>query len=171
MVDRRGAGDQRVGVLPDGLLAAVPEELLRRRIPRGHPVIRIDRDDRGRADLQQRLEVPLLPLQLADVVIDDQIPGRLSLLDHRHDDQLDVRKRSVPAGSLSNRMESSSSENLFVAHGRAAQIFSRRDQIVQLAPDCLIPRVAEQVLRSQVPRRDAAVPVNRDDRCRIDLHQ
>ena len=101
-------------------------------------MIRIDRDDRGRADLQQRLEVLLLALQFADVVVDDQVPGALALLGHRHGGQLDVRKRPVFAGALGHRMESSRPENLLIAHAAATQIFSPGDQIIQLAPDRLL---------------------------------
>ena len=131
----------------------------------------IDRHDRGGTDLKQRLKVLLLPLQLADVVVDDQIPGGLALLDHRHDDQLDVRKRAVPAGSLRHGMEASRSEDLSVAHGLAAQVVSSDDQVVEVAPDRLVPRVAEELLGSQVPGRDDPVVVDGDDGCRVDLHQ
>ena len=39
----------------------VAEELLSRQVPRRDPPIQIERDDRGRADLEQRLEIALLP--------------------------------------------------------------------------------------------------------------
>ncbi len=105
VVERLGVGDQPIDVPPDGVLPGVPEKLLCGRVPRRHLAVRADRDDRGWAHLQQGLVVLLLTLQLTDVVVDDEIPGRLALLDHRHDDQLDVRKRAVPAGSLGDRVE------------------------------------------------------------------
>src|SRR5215207_9457187 len=89
-------------------------------------------------------------LELGDVVIDDEIPGGVAPLDHWHDDQLDVGKRAVSAGSPSDGVETSRSEGLVVAHGLAAQVLSN-DQVVEVAPDRLVPRVAEELLGSQVP--------------------
>src|SRR5919106_3055352 len=133
-------------------------------------MLRVDGDDRGGTDLEQRLVVLLLALQLADVVVDDEIPGGVGPLDHRHDDQLDVSKRAVPAGSSSDGMETSRSEGLVVAHGLAAQVLSD-DQVIEVAPYRLVPRIAEELLGSQVPRRDDPVAVDRDDGCRVDLDE
>src|SRR5919198_1561182 len=53
-------GDQILEVATDRVSGCVPEELLGRQVPRGDLPVETQRDDCGRADLQQRLEVELL---------------------------------------------------------------------------------------------------------------
>jgi hypothetical protein len=53
-------GDQILEVATDRVSGRVSEELLGRQIPRGDLPVETERDDCGRADLQQRLEVELL---------------------------------------------------------------------------------------------------------------
>ena len=53
-------GDQVLEVATDRLSGRVPEELLGRQIPGGNLPVETERDNRGGADLQERLEVELL---------------------------------------------------------------------------------------------------------------
>ena len=55
---------ERVDRAADRVLRRVPEQALGRRVPAGHHLVPIHRDDRDRADVDERLEVLLLPADL-----------------------------------------------------------------------------------------------------------
>ena len=57
---------QRVDRAADRVLRRVPEQMLRRRVPAGHHLVPIHRDDRDRTDVDERFEVLLLRADLLE---------------------------------------------------------------------------------------------------------
>ena len=85
-------GHQVVDVAADGLLGRVAEEALGGRVPGGDGPIGGHEGDRDWAELDQCLVVPLLTLDLGDVVVDDHVADALLAHDDRRGEHLDVHE-------------------------------------------------------------------------------
>src|SRR5919197_4745045 len=64
LVEQLGPEDEILDRPPERLLLRVPEQRLSSGVPRRNPLIKVERDDRDRADLDQGLDVLLLAAQL-----------------------------------------------------------------------------------------------------------
>jgi hypothetical protein len=107
-----------------------------------------------------------------DVVVDDQIAGRLVIDGHRNREDVHVDKRAVLPGSAGNRMETLSRGELVEVGGvLRVQVLAIGDQMLEVPTDRLSGRVPEELLGRQVPGGDLPVETERDDCGRADLQQ
>ncbi len=103
----------------------------------------------------------LLPLEFADIVVDRVRPDRLAVAADRDDEHFDVDEGSVPARATSDDMDVTLLPRLLIEPGGFGTDFHRiRDEIVDVATDCLLPRVAEERLGRGVPGDDLVSEVD-----------
>jgi hypothetical protein len=103
-------------------------------------------------------ELSIAPLSLVlcpergDVVVDDEVSGRPTLHRHQHREELDVHERAVLPATPRHGPEAPARDQLVVVADRLRpEVVSIRDEVVQVTPDRLRPRIAEQGLGGQVP--------------------
>ena len=159
LVQLRPGRDEVVGLPPDGLLGRIPEEPLGRGIPGDDLRVEVGDHDRRRADLEERLEVALLLLELGDVVVEDVLRDELApdLDGPPHD--VDVDERPVlprPLGDGAHRATLARSRSISFPSSRRS---ASRHQVVDVPTHRLLGRVAEQPLGGRVPRRHDLVQV------------
>jgi len=90
-----GPGDEVVDLAAERLRARVAEQRLGCWIPRGHDVLEVGRDDRNRADLEERLDVVLLPW--------DRNRERPARPTNRADPPIGATYQSKPPREMGNR--------------------------------------------------------------------
>ena len=161
-----------VDVPADRFFGCVAKEPLRGRIPRGDDRLEVDRPDGRGTDLDEGLVVPLLALQLADVVVEDFVAGRLAVYGDGDGAEIDVDERPVFSRAARDGSEAAGARRL--AHegiSFRSQLVRVGDQIVQPSSNRLVPRVPEESFRLGVPGRDLRLQISRHDRDGTDLEQ
>jgi hypothetical protein len=162
--------NQIVDADSDRLFRAVAEEAFRPGIPRRDVHLVVDRDDRGRADVQDGFEPALLPLNLADVVIQDQDPDPLLAHDDGRRNHLDVHEGTVLSCPAADRLGPfPPHRGTAVRLGLLAKVGQGGDEVVELLADRLLGRVSEQRLGAGVPGLHRPVQVGHHDGRRADL--
>jgi hypothetical protein len=162
--------DQVIDVAPDGLLGRVAEQLLGSGIPRSDPPVEIGRQDGLGADLEERLEKPLLPLELGDVVVDAQRPHRGAVYEQRSGQHLDVDEGPILPGPPGHRVDPIfPGHALADAHGALVQLLRLGHEVVDVSSDRFRGRVPEQPLGRGIPGHDGCLEVGDDRRRGADL--
>ena len=164
--------DEIVDAHPDRLVRAVAEEAFRFGVPRRDVHLDIQRDDRGRADVQDGLEPALLLLNLGDVVIDDVAADLLPTRDHRDDQEFDIEDGPVASGPLRDRTDQlAARRGLGVRLRVLMELRPGGQQVVRGPSDGLLGREAEESFGRRVPRDDPRVEVGDHDGRRARLQQ
>jgi hypothetical protein len=144
--------NELVEVGSDCLLGRVTEETLGAWVPRGDPRVLIDSNDRGRAEREDRLEPPLLPLNLGDVVVDDVEADLLSTHRHRRYEELDVHQRTVAPRTPGDGLDLfTASRRLRDGERLVVKLRGRGDEIVEDTANGILGHVAEQSLSARIP--------------------
>jgi hypothetical protein len=126
----------------------------------------------GTDGLRRFLRLAARAHELADVVIDDVVAPHLTARHDRSDEQFDVDERTVPARPARDEVDVTQLPRLDVARCSFGTHFRRvRDELVDVATDCLVPAVAEQRLGGRVPGDDRVGEVEFDDRRRTVLQE
>ena len=165
-------GDEIIELAPDRLRLGVSEELLGGRIPGRDAFVRVECDDGGRTELEQGRVVLLLPLELADVVVDDIGADLLPADDDRRRPDLDVDERAVLPQALPDEHPFFAEQPLLAELDRVRmEALVVGDQVVDVPSDRLLRRVPEQPLGGRVPRADVLVQVESHDRRGAELEE
>jgi hypothetical protein len=129
-------------------------------------------DELGDLLVDAGLEPAARVLELCDVVIQDVEAARLILLLFADREDLHVHERAVLAGTPTDPSERRAAPRFLRPRGRLrVQLRIPGDEVVEVLPQSLVGRVAEQQLGGRVPERDHNVPVHHDDRGRARLDE
>ena len=105
-------------------------------------------------------------------MVDGVVADLLSVDGDGDGEHLDVDERAVLSLPAREAVEAARARGLRLHPLRVgAQVLASRDQPVEVAPDDLVPAVAEEPLRLRVPGRDGRVEIRGDDRDGADLEQ
>ena len=109
--------------------------------------------------------------ELGDVVVDRVVADMLVIHDQRDHHDLDVDQLAVTSAPPPDALDPARFVRETRRRHALGSLIRREDQIVDVAANGLLGRVAEQGGRRRVPARDDLAAIHRHHRDRTDLHQ
>ena len=122
--------------------------------------------------MSRLLSLPACAHELADVVVDRVVALHIAARDNRCDEHLDIDERAVLARPACDDAHVALLTSLLVEFGSLGADFGRVcDEFVDVAADCLLPAVSEELFGRRVPRGDRVDEIERSDRGRTVLQE